>query len=428
MRVKDRMFSELSAPDSATHEITMIAEDRDVELHLPANDVAMPDLSIVIPALNEEITIQDFLAWCRQGIAAAGIVTEILIVDSGTDRTTELALAGGARVLRTPRRGLGRAYLDALPYVRGKYMILGDCDCTYDFRDLKPFVENFRAGNDFIMGSRFRGSIEAGSMPFLHRRLGTPLTTWILNRVYSSKFTDIHCGMRGVTKEAFSRMDLQSQSWEYASEMVLKAVRLKLQITEVPVSFLKDRDGRQSHHKREGWSSPWKAAWINLRAMFIYGADFFLFRPGLILLTLGLMMTIPLAAGPITIGKVTFSIYWLLLGVTISVVGLQSFYLGCLAKLIYDPAEIASKRWLHIFRYTRTTITSVALFALGAVFTSILVWRWIADDLNLPSEFDRVNFLAIFGLFLMIAAFMSFTFMLVLHAISRRLGDRNGEM
>ena len=191
-----------------------------------------------------------------EGLDAAGVAGEILIVDSSTDRTAELALAGGARVLRTPKRGLGRAYIDALPFVRGKWIIMGDADCTYDFRQLRPFVEQFRDGYEYVMGSRWKGSIEPGSMPALHRYFGTPLTTCILNLVYSSRFSDIHCGMRGITRDALERMNLQSQSWEYASEMVLKSVHMELRTTEVPVTFLKDRDGRVSHHKREGWLSP----------------------------------------------------------------------------------------------------------------------------------------------------------------------------
>ncbi len=190
-------------------------------------------------------------------------------------------------MLRTPKRGLGRAYIDALPYIRGQYVLMGDADCTYDFRELAPFVETFRAGDEFVMGSRFKGYIEPGSMPALHRYLGTPVTTWILNRLFGSRFSDIHCGMRGITRDALERMDLQSQSWEYASEMVLKSVHMELRTDRGPVRFLKDREGRLSHHKRSGWLSPWQAAWINLRAMAVYGADFFLFKPGLVLLALG---------------------------------------------------------------------------------------------------------------------------------------------
>ena len=263
------------------HEIVTapdLAEDGDVTLLVPDADVAEPELSIVIPALNEELTVGEFVDWCKQGLAQAGIAGEILIVDSSQDRTTEIALEHGARVLKTPKRGLGRAYIDALPYVRGRYILMGDADCTYDFRQLAPFVERFHEGFEYVMGSRWQGSIEPGSMPPLHRYLGTPLTTWILNRVFGSQFTDIHCGMRGITRDALARMDLQSESWEYASEMVLKSVQMELRTAEVPVTFLKDRDGRVSHHKRDGWLSPLQAAWINLRAMFIYGSGFFVYQ------------------------------------------------------------------------------------------------------------------------------------------------------
>jgi glycosyltransferase involved in cell wall biosynthesis len=241
--------------------------DPAVTLLVPEGDVAAPELSIVVPALNEALTIRDFIAWCHEGLRASNTVGEILIVDSSTDRTAELAVAAGARVLTTPRRGLGRAYLDALPFIRGRYVVMGDADCTYDFRELAPFMDKFHQGFEFVMGSRFRGTIESGAMPPLHRYLGTPVTTWVLNRLYSSHFTDIHCGLRGVTREALERMQLTSQSWEYASEMVVRSVLLQLKTAEVPVRFYKDRDGRLSHHKRAGWLSPWHAALINLRVM-----------------------------------------------------------------------------------------------------------------------------------------------------------------
>src|SRR3954451_23210676 len=262
----------------------------DIELLVPDNDVADPELSIVIPALNEALTISDFVAWCREGMEKAGVQGEILIIDSSTDETPQLAVAAGARVLRVPKRGLGRAYMDAIPFIRGDWVIMGDADCTYDFRRLGPFVEAFEQGNEYVMGSRWKGSIEPGAMPALHQYFGTPLTTWILNRLYASRFSDIHCGMRGITLHALKRMQLHSESWEYASEMVLKSVHMDLRTTEVPVRFLKDREGRLSHHKRAGWFSPWAAAWINLRAMFVYGSDFFLLKPGAVFALLGLLV------------------------------------------------------------------------------------------------------------------------------------------
>ena len=247
----------------------------DCTLIVPATDVQNPELSIVIPALDEELTIGKFVDWCKEGIFATGIRAEILIIDSSKDRTAEIAVAHGARVLKTEKRGLGRAYIDAIPYIRGRYVLMGDADCTYDFRDINPFVAQFRNGAEFVMGSRFKGSIEEGAMPPLHRYFGTPVTTFILNVMFGTDFSDINCGMRGITLDALKRAKLASQSWEYASEMVLKSVHLGLRTSEVPVRFLKDPDGRLSHLVRGGWTTPWKAGWINLKAMFVFGADFF---------------------------------------------------------------------------------------------------------------------------------------------------------
>jgi glycosyltransferase involved in cell wall biosynthesis len=387
--------------------------DPEVTLHVPDDDVADPEFSIVIPALNEQLTIADFVAWCHEGLKAAGVRGEILIVDSGKDRTLEIALAGGARVLKTPKRGLGRAYQDAIPYIRGKYVLMGDCDCTYDFRELKPFVEKFHGGAEFVMGSRFRGYIEPGSMPPLHQYLGTPVTTWILNVIFGSRFSDIHCGMRGITKAGLIRMDLRSQSWEYASEMVLKSVHMRLVTEEVPIRFLKDREGRLSHHKRSGWFSPWHAAWINLRAMFIYGADFFLFKPGLVLFALGSALTFPLSLGEIKVGPIVFSLHWMLLGMSLAILGLQCMYMGVLAKVFYDYSGHTTAKWFRRFSYTRAVTLSAFVFLTGLVFALRLTAMYLQNDFRLPQSTDHLGFV---GLLLMILGFMSFTFTLILHS------------
>src|SRR5579864_6485407 len=132
-------------------------QDPDVTLLVPQHDEEAPVLSLVVPAMDEERTVSQFVEWCQTGLRDAGVPGEILIVDSSSDTTAELALAAGARVLKTPKRGLGRAYIDALPFVRGRYIVMGDADCTYDFRNLRPFVEKFTEGHEFVMGSRWRG-------------------------------------------------------------------------------------------------------------------------------------------------------------------------------------------------------------------------------------------------------------------------------
>ena len=174
-------------------------------------------VSIVVPCRNEELTIGEFVDWCWQGLGAAGAEGEVIIVDNSTDRSPEIAREHGARVIHEPQRGLGRAYVAALPHIRGDYVVMGDCDLTYDFRRLAPFLTALEQGAEFVMGTRLKGEIEPGAMPKLHRYFGTPITTWILNRLYRQRFSDIHCGMRAMTIEALRRINLQSPGWEYAS-------------------------------------------------------------------------------------------------------------------------------------------------------------------------------------------------------------------
>ena len=189
-------------------------------------------------------------------------------------------------------------------------------------------------------------------MPPLHQYFGTPVTTWILNVSTAASSATSTAACAGITREALIRMGIVSQSWEYASEMVLKSVRMELRTEEVPVTFLKDREGRLSHHKRSGWFSPFAAAWINLRAMFVHGAEFFLFKPGMALFVLGLLLTLPLSFGDITIGSMTFSLYTMMLGVALAAVGLQSFFFGCLAHVFLDYTGRHRERWRRLFRYT----------------------------------------------------------------------------
>jgi hypothetical protein len=393
--------------------------DPEIELLLPETDVADPEISIVVPALNEALTIGEFVEWCHEGIRDAGVKAEILIVDSSSDDTAKIALAHGARVLRTPKRGLGRAYIDAQPYIRGKFLILGDCDCTYDFRKIKPFVEAYRQGFEYVMGSRFRGNIEEGAMPPLHRYFGTPVTTFILNRIFASRFSDIHCGMRGISRDAFARLRLRSQSWEYASEMVIKSVHLKLRTTEVPIDFKRDKKGRMSHHKRSGWFSPWHAGWINLRAMFVHGADFFLYRPGWLLLVLGLLLTVPVLGGPVALGPLTLSLNWMLAGTALATLGLQCVYMGILARGLYDPTHQVVERWMARLRYDRTTLGSALCFLGGLALCVPLVVEYIQGGLRLDQGLTSANYLAVGGLLVLILSFMTFTFTLVLHALGQ---------
>jgi len=385
--------------------------------HLLPNNAAPGDaeLSIVIPAMNEEITVGEFMEWCKEGLQRAGVSGQILIVDSSTDNTPYIVLEHGGEVLRTPKRGVGRAYIDAIPYIRGKWILMGDADLTYDFREIAPFVEEFRNGAEFVMGSRFRGSIEKGAMPKLHRYFGTPLTNWILNRIYRSNYSDIHCGIRGVTREALDKINITSEGWEYASEMVLKAARLKLASAEVPIKFYKDREGRLSHHLRVGWRSPWLAGWVKLKVMLVYAADSFLLKAGAVLLVIGLVLSLALAAGPVRIGRIGFSLYWMLLGVTCATLGYSSIQIGVLARIMHGLKPRFVDRLQKIITYDRGMIASAGLSVAGLVLLGNLTYHYLKRGLQL----EAISHPAILGLLLIILGFQTFGFTLLVEVAKR---------
>ena len=394
-------------------------EPTQIELLIPAEVNAqdfIPEISIVVPALNEEITIREFVQWCWEGLKKAGVSGEIIIVDSSSDSTPEIALEEGARVLRTPRRGLGQAYLDAIPFIRGKFIVMGDCDLTYDFRNINYFIDSYKSGNEYVMGSRFKGSIEEGAMPPLHRYFGTPLTTWILNRIYHTKYSDIHCGMRGLTRDGLNRIQLTSTGWEYASEMVLKASRVGLKIDEVPVVFYKDRDGRLSHHRRAGFWSPWIAGWINLKVMLVYSPDSFLIKPGIIFFTAGMLISLISLAGDITIGHIGFNIYMALLGLSSTVLGYALFQTGIFARNIHGLRNGVENIILSNVSYDRGMIFSGALVFIGL----ILDFQFLIQYINNNFIISQLSRTAIFGLLLIILGVQTFSFTLLLE-LSRRL-------
>jgi len=396
--------------------------DEAVTLYIPKDDIAHPEISIVVPAMNERISIGQFISWCKQGIAEVGQPIEMLIVDSSADETPEIALQAGARVLRTPKRGLGRAYIDAIPFIRGKFVIMGDADCTYDFRQVKAYVEAYLRGAEFVMGSRFKGTIEPEAMPALHRYFGTPLTTMILNFMYGTKFSDIHCGMRGITRDALVKIGLTSQSWEYASEMVLKSVHAELRSTEVPIDFFKDMHGRQSHMVRGGWLEPWRAGWVNLRAMFTYGADFFLLVPGTALLLAGLVGLAALSVGPLQIGRYYLSLNTMLFALVAAVQGANMVLLAYVARCLYDGLGKTRKKLLRLFEFTRTVLLCCISLAVSIVLMTPFVTSFVLRRGLYDSHTVMLNHLAIVGLFLMALSLSTFVAMLLMHALDLYLG------
>jgi glycosyltransferase involved in cell wall biosynthesis len=374
------------------------------------------EVSIVVPCLNEELTIGEFVDWCFEGLAAAGVSGEVLIVDSSGDRSPIIAAEHGARVITAPRRGIGQAYIDAIPYVRGQLAIMGDCDLTYDFRRIDGFISAIRRGYEFVMGTRTKGEVEPGAMPALHRYFGSPATTFMFNTIYGTRFSDIHCGMRAITRDALERMDLESHGWEYASEMILKAHKLQMRTTEVPVRFWKDREGRESHLRRGGWRTPWIAGWNSLRVMFLYAPDFFLLRPGIALLAFGLAIAAVLAGGPIVVLGVGFDLHWMLLGMVAATVGYSAVQLALLGRVLFDFDPRFTDRLLRTLTYNRGVLISGVLAVAGIVPNVVLLVRWLSSDFHLFA----IAYPSVFGLLLMILGFQTFGFTLLLHMLGQR--------
>lgn len=376
-----------------------------------------PEVSIVVPCLNEEVTIGEFVDWCFEGLTSAGVTGEVLIIDSSTDRSPEIAAEHGATVVSVPKRGLGRAYIDALPHIHGDIVIMGDCDLTYDFRELEPFITAVRQGHDFVMGTRTKGTIEPGAMPPLHRYFGSPATTLMFNVIYGTRFSDIHCGMRALTRDAFAALDLESDGWEYASEMILKARRLGLRATEVPVRFWKDREGRESHLKRGGWKTPWIAGWDSLRVMFLYAPDFFLLWPGVFLLAIGVLLGVSLSGGAFYALGIGFDLHWMLFGVVCATVGYGAIQLALLARVFYDFDRTYTARLLRIASYNRGMLASLVLIVAGAIPNVVLAVHWFSHGLRLSA----FQYSSILGLLLIVLGFQTFGFTLLLHMIGRKV-------
>lgn len=400
-----------------------VASAPDVELRVPLQDEVKPTVTVLIPALNECLTVVQTVEWCLEGFRRAGLSGEVIIVDSSDDGTAELALEAGARVLRVPRRGLGRAYLDAIPFVRAPYVIVGDADCTYDFRELGAFVAKLEEGYDFVMGSRFRGSIEPRAMPLHHRYFGTPVTNFIFNRVFSTKFSDIHCGMRAITLDAYRQLDLRAQGWEYASEMIIKAVKLRLRCTEVPIAFYRDREGRISNVKRGGWKTSWLAGWRSLQVIFTAGPEFFLLKPSITAFVVGFVSSAILSRGPVGFG----SLHTLAIMMAVTIIGAFGISMGVLAKAITDPLGTTLRRLVKVLRFDRTSLVSGGVAIVGAGLVTNFVVQYARNDWKVTERLEGAGHLALFGVLIVGLSFVLFTTMLITQGLghARSSGGRS---
>src|SRR6187551_524860 len=284
-----------------------------------------PQISVVIPCLNEEQAVGKVVDQALEGISASGRPGEVIVVDNrSTDRSAEVAADHGAIVVREERPGYGSAYLAGLAVAQGDFIVMGDADETYPMQDLAPFVERLAEGDDLVMGSRFEGTIHGEAMPWLNRHVGNPILTGLLNVLFGVKISDAHCGMRAVRREALETLDLHSTGMEFASEMVFKAFRRKLRVSEIPIDYY-PRVG-ESKLNRFG------DAWRHVKFMLLYSPSWLYFVPGLALLVLGILGALALAAGPVTFLGRTWQIHSLFLCMFAILLGTQVVQLGIFAR------------------------------------------------------------------------------------------------
>src|SRR5919106_2406161 len=285
-----------------------------------------PQISVLIPCLNEEEAVGNVVDSALAGIRASGRSGEVIVIDNGsTDASAEVAAAHGALVVTETRRGYGNAYLAGLAAARGEFIVMGDADETYPLQDLGPFVDRLEAGDDLVIGSRFRGTIHGGAMPRLNRLVGNPLLTRMLNVLFGVKVSDAHCGMRALRRDAVDVLDLHSTGMEFASEMVFKAYRRGLRVSEIPIDYY-PRTG-ESKLNRFG------DAWRHVRFMLLYSPSWLYLVPGSFMLLLGIAGMLVLASsGGVDVFGRSWQIHTMLGFVALTLIGAQVIQLGVLAR------------------------------------------------------------------------------------------------
>lgn len=250
------------------------------------------EVSIVMPCLNEAETIAVCIKKAQWFIAEHHLAGEIIIADNGsTDGSQAIATELGARVIEISYKGYGNALRGGIAAARGMYIIMGDADNSYDFTQLSPFIQELRAGYDLVMGNRFKGGIQPGAMPPLHRYLGNPVLTWIGRLFFASPCQDFHCGLRGFSKAAIESLNLRTTGMEFASEMVVKATLYRLKIAEVPTTLSPDGRSRPPHLRS------WRDGWRHLRFLLLYSPRWLFLYPGLCLMLIGFLSTVWLLSG-----------------------------------------------------------------------------------------------------------------------------------
>ena len=311
-------------------------------------DSPIPELSVVMPCLNESRTLGTCIQKALAAIERLGVRGEVIIADNGsTDGSQSLARSLGAQVVSITSRGYGSALRGGIAAARGKYVIMGDSDDSYDFTQLGDFVAKLNEGYDLVMGNRYHGEIRRGAMPFLHRFLGNPVLSWIGRLFFGCPVGDFQCGLRAFRKDAIERLELQTTGMEFSTEMVVKATLFELRIIEIPTTLSPDGRDRPPHLRT------WRDGWRYLRFLLLYSPRWLFLYPGAILFLLGTAVGLWLLPGPRTIGGVTFDYQTLLFCAMAILIGFQSINFAVFTKTFAVTEHLVPEdlRLTKAFRY-----------------------------------------------------------------------------
>jgi len=365
-------FHPLSPPTTAQAHVPAVAGSI-----LPAEPAI--ELSVVMPCLNEAETLAACIENARAGIARAGISAEIIVADNGsTDGSIQIAEAMGARVVHVAERGYGSALQGGIAGARGRWIVMGDADNSYDFTSIELFVAKLREGNELVMGCRFPsggGTIVPGAMPWKNRWIGNPSLSFLGRLFFALSARDLHCGLRAFSKDAYRRMELKTTGMEFASEMVIKAALRRMPVAEVPVTLRPDGRSRPPHLR------PWRDGWRHLRFMLIYSPRWLFLIPGLLLASVGAVVSTALTLAPLAIGTVWLDVGTLVVACMLLIVGLQLLAFGFFTKVFAVnegllPGDARLTRMVATFTVEKGVGLGTLLVAGGGALLLRALWMW----------------------------------------------------
>lgn len=370
-------------------------------------------VSVVIPSLNESKVIEGTIKRVFEAFERFKVRGECIVMDSSTDETPEIAKRLGAKVYLIPKKGLGFAYIESLKYIKGDYVVMGDADGTYDFLEMGRFIDKLNDGYDFVMGTRLRGNIQKGAMPWSHRYIGTPILTRIINIFFKTSISDSNSGLRALTKTAFETMRLESYGWEYASEMVIKSALCGMKMTEIPISLLTDKKGRKPHLRS------FDAGWRNLRYIFLLASEFLFLKIGFFVWLSGFIMLHLLVKEPVNIANIQLGTHFLLLSIILTTVGFSIMQMGVLTQTFsflrdFKKTGFSSFLKRHLSFRSGVVIGGVTL-GVGLVIDVYVLLGWVKEIFQQNGNyfiFDKMR-PVIYSIFLIISGVQIFYFTLI---------------